>query len=140
MDQAAGASGSGQELIASVRSLTIAAAALIGAAVSVFAADDEANEKRCDGNTREIVACLIGRTEVLEKRMAAAYEQAVNDANAEQRPKMEMAQKLWLQFRQANCEYYSRGSGTWASIQAGYCMMDLTAARAHELESATERH
>ena len=97
-------------------------------------------EQRCDGNTREIVECLIARTAQWEKRMNAAYEQALKDANPEQREKMLMAQRLWFQYRDANCEYYGHGPGTWASIQAGYCMKDLTATRAQELESATERH
>jgi uncharacterized protein YecT (DUF1311 family) len=97
-------------------------------------------EARCDGNTLQIVDCLIDRAAQWEKRMDAAYQQAVKDALPEQREKLLTAQRLWLQYRDANCEYYGRGPGTWASIQAGYCMKDLTATRAQELESATERH
>ena len=97
-------------------------------------------EQRCDGNTRQIVECLIERTAQWEKRMDAAYRQALKDALPGQRPKLLKAQELWYRYRDANCEYYGQGPGTWASIQAGYCMKDLTQTRAQELESATERH
>jgi uncharacterized protein YecT (DUF1311 family) len=96
-------------------------------------------EQRCDGNTRQIVDCLLDRTKHWERRMDAAYQQALKDALPEQRPKLLGAQRLWLRYRDANCEYYGQGPGTWASIQAGYCMKDLTQTRAQELESATER-
>lgn len=97
-------------------------------------------EQRCDGNTRQIVECLLDRTAHWQKRMDTAYQQALKDALPEQRPKLLRAQKLWSQYRDANCKYYGQGPGTWARIQAGYCMKDLTRTRAQELESATERH
>ena len=98
-------------------------------------------EKRCDGNTREIVECLLARTKIWEQRMNVAYQQALADAtDPKQRAKLVEAQKLWLKFRDANCEYYGHGPGTYASIQAGYCMKDLTQTRATELEQQTEKH
>ena len=97
-------------------------------------------EQRCDGNTRVLVDCLVDRASHWEKRMQAAYQQALKDAEPKQREKLVLAQKLWLQFRAANCEYYGLGPGTYAGIQAGYCMKDLTETRARELESQTERH
>ena len=98
------------------------------------------SEKRCDGNTREIVECLIAKTAEFEKRMDAAYKQALEDAEGKQREKLVEAQRLWTQFRDANCLYYGLGPGTIAGIEAGYCMKDLTQTRALELESKTERH
>ena len=97
-------------------------------------------EQRCDGNTRQIVECLLDRTKHWENRLDTAYQHALKDALPEQRPKLLRAQELWHQYRDANCDYYGQGPGTWASIQAGYCMKDLTQTRAQELESATERH
>jgi uncharacterized protein YecT (DUF1311 family) len=122
------------------RIASITAVALIGAAAFAFAGEPGEPEKPCDGNTREIVECLIARTADWEKRMDAAYKQALEDAEPKQRKKLVAAQKLWLQYRDANCEYYGLGPGTISSIQAGYCMKDLTQTRAQELENATERH
>jgi uncharacterized protein YecT (DUF1311 family) len=123
-----------------MRILVIAAATLIGAAAVAFAGEPGESEKRCDGNTREIVECLMARAKVWETRMDAAYKQALEDAEPKQREKLVEAQKLWLQYRDANCGYYRLGPGTIAGIETGYCMQDLTEARARELEQKVERH
>ena len=118
----------------------IAAAALIGAAVFASAGDEGAPEKNCDGSTREIVECLMTKTAAWDKRLNAAYKQALEDAQPKQREQLRVAQRLWVQYRDASCLYYDLGEGTIARIEAGYCMKDLTQARAQELESKTERH
>jgi uncharacterized protein YecT (DUF1311 family) len=139
VDQTARAGGPEQKLIRiAMRAASPMVAGLLLAALPAFAQDE--TQKRCDGNTREIVECLIDRTAIWEKRMDAAYKQALADAEPKQRAKLVEAQKLWVAFRDANCQYYDLGPGTIASIQAGYCMKDLTKSRALELESATERH
>src|SRR5450631_1496627 len=107
-----------------MRTVLVLAAGLLLAAGPVRADDQGEPEKPCDGNTREIVECLIARTADWEKRMDAAYKQALEDTEPKQRKKLVAAQKLWLQYRDANCEYYGLGPGTISSIQAGYCMKD----------------
>ena len=123
-----------------LRVALVTAAALLGAAAFAFAGDQGNPDATCDGNTREIVECLMANTAQWEKRMDAAYKQALEDAEPKQREMLVTAQKLWIQFRDANCDYYDLGPGTIASIKAGYCMKDLTETRARELESYTERH
>jgi uncharacterized protein YecT (DUF1311 family) len=44
------------------------------------------------------------------------------------------AQRLWIQYRDANCLYYGLGEGTIAWLDAGECMRSMTEARARELE------
>jgi uncharacterized protein YecT (DUF1311 family) len=44
------------------------------------------------------------------------------------------AQRLWIQFRDANCLYFDMGEGTIARIDAAECMRNMTETRAHELE------
>jgi uncharacterized protein YecT (DUF1311 family) len=44
------------------------------------------------------------------------------------------AQRLWAQYRDANCIYYSLGEGTIVRIDAGDCMYWMTKSRALELE------
>ena len=112
----------------------IATAALLGAAVSAFAAEDE---KNCDGSTYEIVQCQVERLAVLDKRLNAAYQRALKEAQSDkQREQLRKAQRLWLQYREANCLYYGLGEGTIARIYGGVCMLDLTRTRAEELEQA----
>jgi uncharacterized protein YecT (DUF1311 family) len=118
----------------------IAAAAHNGAAAVAWAGDEGEPEKNCDGSTYEIVECLKAKTAEWDKRLNVAYKQALEDAQPKQREQLRAAQRLWVQYRDASCLYYGLGEGTIARIEAGYCMKDLTQARAQELESKTERH
>ena len=66
--------------------------------------------------------------------MTIAYQQALKDAVPQQRDPLRAAQRLWIQYRDANCLYYGLGEGTIARIDAGECMRNMTQARAKELE------
>jgi uncharacterized protein YecT (DUF1311 family) len=118
----------------------VSAAALLVAAAFAFAGDQSEPEQHCDGSTPEIVDCLEAQTAQWDKRMNAAYQEALKDAEPKQREQLRKAQRLWIQFRDANCLYYDLGEGTIARIEAGYCMKDLTKTRAVELEDKTEKH
>ena len=105
-----------------------------------FAGDQVEPEQHCNGSTYEIVDCLKTQTAQWDKRINIAYSQALKDAEAKQREQLRKAQRLWVQFRDANCLYYDLGEGTIARIEAGYCMKELTKTRALELEQKTETH
>jgi uncharacterized protein YecT (DUF1311 family) len=111
---------------------TVAAMSLLLPAVRAGDRGDPA--KSCDGNTFEMVECLKGKTAEWDKRMNTAYQQALTDAGAAQREQLRTAQRLWVQYRDANCLYYGLGEGTIARIDAGDCMRSMTEARARELE------
>jgi uncharacterized protein YecT (DUF1311 family) len=72
--------------------------------------------------------------------MAVAYQQALKDAEGKQREQLRAAQRLWIKYRDANCLYYDLGEGTIARIEAGYCMNELTQARAVDFEQKSEKH
>jgi uncharacterized protein YecT (DUF1311 family) len=110
------------------------AAAMCLAASLVHAGDQGDPEKSCDGNTYEMVECLKARTAQWDKRMTIAYQQALKDALPQQHDQLRAAQRLWIQYRDANCLYYGLGEGTIARIDAGECMRSMTEARARELE------
>ena len=101
---------------------------------AAHAGDQGDPEKSCDGNTFEMVECLKGKTAQWDKRMTIAYQQARKDASSAQRDQLRAAQRLWIQYRDANCLYYGMGEGTIARIDAGECMRSMTEARARELE------
>jgi uncharacterized protein YecT (DUF1311 family) len=102
---------------------------------SVAYADDLGVQvKSCAGNTYEMVQCLQGRTAQWDKRMTVAYQQALKDAVPQLRQHLRAAQRLWIQYRDANCLYYGMGEGTIARIEAGECMRSMTEARARQLE------
>ncbi|WP_246801255.1 lysozyme inhibitor LprI family protein [Bradyrhizobium genosp. L] len=117
-------------------SLLITAAFVTVLAPAARAGDLGDPAQSCDGNTYQMVECLKGKTAEWDKRMNAAYQQALKDAAGDkQRDQLRIAQRLWIQFRDANCLYYDLGEGTIARIDAGECMRSLTETRARELEN-----
>ena len=109
--------------------------AAVLAPVSVVHAGDQGDpEQSCDGNTYQMVECLKAKTAQWDKRMTTAYQQAIKDAGQQQREQLRAAQRLWIQYRDANCLYYGMGEGSIARIDAGECMRNMTEARARELE------
>lgn len=113
----------------------IAAAVLIGAAAFALAGEQGESDKGCDGSTYEMVDCLNAKTDIWDKRMNAAYQAVMINAEGTQREQLRVAQRLWVQYRDANCLYYDLGEGTIARIEAGECMRSMTEIRARELET-----
>lgn len=113
----------------------LVAAVFVTALASAARAGEPGDPKRsCDGNTFQMVECLKAKTAQWDKRMNVAYQQALKDAGDKQGEQLRTAQRLWVQYRDANCLYYGMGEGTIAHIDAGECMRNLTEVRAKELE------
>jgi uncharacterized protein YecT (DUF1311 family) len=98
------------------------------------AGDQGAAEQSCDGSTFQMVECLRAKTAQWDQRLNVAYQKAVQGAQPAQREQLRAAQRLWIQYRDANCLYYGMGEGTIARLDAGECMRSMTEARAKELE------
>jgi uncharacterized protein YecT (DUF1311 family) len=114
--------------------MLIGAVAVLAFASAAFAGDQGDPEQFCDGNTFQMVECLKAKTAQWDKRLNIAYQKAVQDAVPAQRDPLRTAQRLWIQYRDANCLYYGMGEGTIARLDAGECMRSMTEARAKELE------
>ncbi len=123
-----------------VRIAPIAAAVLIGAAAFAYAGDQGEPGQSCDGSTYEMVDCLKAETAQWDKRMTIAYQRMLNTGVARQREQLRVAQRLWIQYRDANCLYYGLGEGTIARIDAGDCLLRMTQSRALELEGKDDRN
>jgi uncharacterized protein YecT (DUF1311 family) len=103
-------------------------------APAAHAGDQGEPEQSCDGNTFQMVGCLKAKTAQWDKRLNIAYQKALQDAQPAQREQLRTAQRLWIQYRDANCLYYGMGEGTIARLDAGECMRSMTEARAKEFE------
>jgi uncharacterized protein YecT (DUF1311 family) len=108
--------------------------AILALGSAVHAGGPGDGEPSCDGNTFQMVECLKAKTAQWDKRLNAAYQKAVQDAQPAQREQLRAAQRLWIQYRDANCLYYGMGEGTIARLDAGECMRSMTEARAKEFE------
>jgi uncharacterized protein YecT (DUF1311 family) len=119
-----------------MRSLIIATlCALVSTVLATAAqAGDQGDPRSCDGSTAEMVECLKAQTAQWDKRMTIAYQQVMKNAAAAQRDQLRAAQRLWIQYRDANCLYYGMGEGTIARVDAGECLRRMTEARAREFE------
>lgn len=140
MDQTESVGRQNKKLTLRARIAIIAAAALIGATAFAWAGEQGDPDAECDGSTYEMVDCLKAKTAYWDKRMTIAYQQALKDAQPKQREQLRAAQRLWIQYRDANCLYYGLGEGTIARIEAGECMRKMTEIRAKELEGKEDRN
>jgi uncharacterized protein YecT (DUF1311 family) len=120
-------------------SVVIAVLSIWFLASTARAGDQDDPAQSCDGNTFEMVECLKARTSQWDRRMTTAYRQALEDAVPPQREQLRAAQRLWIQYRDANCLYYGLGEGTIARIDAGERMRNMTEARARELEGVSHQ-
>jgi uncharacterized protein YecT (DUF1311 family) len=119
-----------------MRSMPAVAAAVLWLLAPPARAGDAGDlSQACDGSTAEMVDCLQAKTARWDKRMTIAYQQAMKDAQPAQRDQLRTAQRLWIQYRDANCLYYGSGEGTIARIDAAECLRSMTEARARELEN-----
>ena len=109
-------------------------ASVLFVASAACAGDQGDSAQSCDGSTVEMVECLKTKTAEWDTRMTMAYQKALQDAGAAQREQLRAAQRLWIQYRDANCLYYGMGEGSIAGVDAGECMRSMTEARARELE------
>ena len=138
MDQGTRHGRQGQELTLRAFTLIATAAALLGAAATVSAQTDAA--PGCDGSTVEMVECFAAKTAAWDRRLNDAYQAALKNAQPKQREQLRTAQRLWVQYRDANCLYWALGEGTIARIEAADCQYRLTRTRAEELEGAADRN
>jgi uncharacterized protein YecT (DUF1311 family) len=119
-----------------MRNLFVCTAALaVALSQPALAGDAGDPAQSCDGSTAEMVDCLGAKTARWDKRMTIAYQEALkNAASPQQHDQLRTAQRLWIQYRDANCLYYGMGEGTIARVDAAECVRSMTEARARELE------
>ena len=110
---------------------------LLAAALPVHAQEKaDIPDPECDGGTFDMVKCLEDATAKWDKRLNEAYRETLKEGPKEQQAQLRKAQRLWVQFRDANCEYYGLSEGSIRHVLFGSCMLDMTKARAKELEAA----
>ena len=117
-----------------LRIATIAAAALIGTAAFAWSGDQGEPDQGCDGSMPEMVDCLNAKTAYWDKRMTIAYQLMLKAGRPEQRKQLRVAQRLWIQYRDANCLCYDLGQGSVAKVEFAGCLHSMTEARAKELD------
>jgi uncharacterized protein YecT (DUF1311 family) len=66
----------------------------------------------------------------------SAYQSLKQRISPDQADPLKSAQRLWMQYRDANCRFYGSQEGSIRQIQAAECLRAMTQERALELEQA----
>lgn len=117
---------------------TLAAGALLLAVCGTAAADDNPALKKCmDGanTTAEMVGCNVKEAKVQDARLNKAYKIALAAQEGNRKDQLQDLQRLWIKYRDANCAFAgSATGGTIDQVNGSGCVLDMTQARAQELE------
>ncbi len=116
--------------------LAIMSLAALPAAAEMFGADYGPCGDQ--SNTVAIVDCVAAKTKIWDQRLNRAYQSLAQRIDAAQREPLKIAQRLWIQYRDANCRFYGAREGSIREIQAAECLRAMTQDRALELEQASQ--
>jgi len=121
-------------------------AGLAFAAAPAFAEGVELSQRystcmnQADGITIDMHACIAAEYERQDGRLNLAYKQLSNQLSDDRKKQLLAAQRLWIQFRGANCAFYADpDGGTLANLDGATCELEATALRAAELERFLDR-
>ena len=87
-------------------------------------------------STLAVVECVQAKTALADQRLNAAYKALQARVDPAQRQPLLSAQRLWVQYRDANCGFYGTQDGSIRQVQGVECMRSMTEDWARELEKA----
>ena len=87
-------------------------------------------------STLAVVECVQEKINTADQRLNVAYKALQARIDAAQRQPLLAAQRLWVQYRDANCGFYGVQDGSIRQVQAAECLRSMTEDRARELEKA----
>jgi uncharacterized protein YecT (DUF1311 family) len=88
------------------------------------------------GVTVNMLDCIGAETKRQDAHLNKAYKEVMAQLSPERKKQLRTAQRLWIKYRDANCNFYADpDGGTYAQVSANECFLNATAARAKELES-----
>ena len=88
------------------------------------------------GVTVNMLDCIAAETKRQDAQLNKAYKEVMGELSPERKKQLRTAQRLWIKYRDANCNFYADpDGGTYAQVSANECFLNETASRAKELES-----
>lgn len=122
----------------------VLAVLLIGAAAAVAQEENLSQTyydcmEKSGGVTQNMLNCIHAETERQDDRLNAVYKKLMANLRKAQQERLKKAQRLWIQYRDANVEFYGDPEGgTLARVTAASTFLQMTADRADELEAAIQ--
>ncbi|WP_347484466.1 lysozyme inhibitor LprI family protein [Vandammella animalimorsus] len=95
--------------------------------------------ERADAVNAEIIDCMAKELAVQDGRLNTHYQALRAQLSAPRKAQLKHAQRLWLQYRDAHCEFlFDPNGGTITRLLANDCTLRETALRAQELQGLAE--
>jgi len=121
---------------------TLFPAVLMALAIShaspAAAEDGSATFTRCmdaaEGVTVDMLNCIDAEIVLQDARLNSEYRQTLASVSNGQQTRLRAAQRLWVQYRDANCAFRADpDGGTLATVMSVDCSRAMTTERADEL-------
>lgn len=82
-----------------------------------------------------VLECIGNEHEVQDRKLNSSYKAIMTKLNTPRKKQLQEAQRLWLKYVEANCDFYYDPNGeTSARMMSAQCSVDARAQRASELE------
>jgi uncharacterized protein YecT (DUF1311 family) len=85
------------------------------------------------GVTGEMLACSDAEIRRQDALLNANYKKLMSKLSRARQKALLKAQRAWLKFREAHCDFVGSGEGTAAVLGYSSCLLNMTAERAKEL-------
>ena len=128
-----------------MKSKLLLVAALVCACTPAIAGDSKFTKQfticmnDSSGVMPDMIACVEEETKIHDARLNGAYKTLGEQLTRERKKALLAAQRLWIQYRDANCAFYADpDGGQMATFRSAECVLDATAIRATELEDIIE--
>ncbi|MDY0413318.1 MAG: DUF1311 domain-containing protein [Gammaproteobacteria bacterium] len=88
------------------------------------------------GVTSAMLNCIRAETVIQDAKLNTVYKKLGEQLTLARKNELRAVQRLWIQYRDANCGFYADpDGGTLAIVTGNDCVLEETALRAKELES-----
>ncbi len=92
-----------------------------------------------DGSTVSLRSCNAKELKYQDSLLNSNYKRAMAVLSPSQKKDLKQAQRLWIKYRDANCNTYANlTGGTMDLLNVGGCHIDMTARRAQEIKEIVE--
>jgi len=116
--------------------VAIGSAQAFGQEADLLSAEYSKCIEQSGGTDPGMLDCIGAEGKRQDKRLNDAYKKLMNELKSERKKELQEAQRLWIKYTEANCNFYlDPDGGTAARLAASECPVLAKAARAKELEN-----
>ena len=117
--------------------LAIASAQAFGQEKDLLSAEYSKCIEQSGGTDPRMLDCIGAEGERQDKRLNDVYKTLMNKLKPERKRELQEAQRLWIKYTEANCNFYlDPDGGTAATLAASECPVLAKAARIKNLRTS----